>query len=184
MTIMLSAACLAAALAVHGTRPAGRLRRSPEQATITSAHPRDGPWAAATDIRLFAACCRAGLPVALAAATVADTHAAAESPWHTVAALSALGVDAERAWAELHTVPGGAELASLVALSDSSGAALAAGCERIAQQLLDDAAQHATAAAERAGVLIALPLTACFLPAFFILGLAPVLINLGTTLLH
>ena len=42
---------------------------------------------------------------------------------------------------------------------------------------------QATARAERAGVLIALPLTLCFLPAFLVLGLAPVVISLGTALL-
>ena len=35
---------------------------------------------------------------------------------------------------------------------------------------------------KNAGVLIALPLTAFFLPAFFVLGLAPVVVSLGQTL--
>ena len=46
-----------------------------------------------------------------------------------------------------------------------------------------DAERLVAARAERAGVLIALPLTACFLPAFLVLGLAPVVISLGTELL-
>lgn len=33
-------------------------------------------------------------------------------------------------------------------------------------------------------MLIAIPLTAFFLPAFFALGLAPVVISLGSSLLH
>ncbi|MDU6013102.1 MAG: type II secretion system F family protein, partial [Corynebacterium sp.] len=37
--------------------------------------------------------------------------------------------------------------------------------------------------AERAGVFIALPLAVCFLPAFIVLGLAPVVISLGAQLL-
>ena len=39
------------------------------------------------------------------------------------------------------------------------------------------------AEAERAGVLIALPMTLCYLPAFFLLGLAPMVISLGTSIL-
>ena len=41
----------------------------------------------------------------------------------------------------------------------------------------------AAAEAERAGVLIALPMTLCYLPAFFLLGLAPMVISLGTSIL-
>mgnify|MGYP001942212230 FL=1 len=69
-------------------------------------------------------------------------------------------------------------------MTNSSGAALAQGCERIASNLRADAADHAKTKAERAGVLIAIPLTAFFLPAFFVLGLAPVVISLGTNLIN
>ncbi|OIR40909.1 MULTISPECIES: type II secretion system F family protein [Corynebacterium] len=183
MSTFVTALCVAGAMAVAGHSPRGRVGRDVTRAPKT---PRDGPspspGRSATDIRLFAACCRAGLPVAAAAGAVADTHGEDPSPWHTVAALSALGADPARAWAELHTVPGGEELAHLVALSNATGATLAAGCERIAVSLTADAADHATARAERAGVLIALPLTAFFLPAFFVLGLAPVVVSLGQTL--
>lgn len=183
----------AAALAVPSTLPSRRLgagARDPKR-------PRDGPPGApaaaaeraAGDIGLFAACAQAGLPPALAAAAVADTYAGdafagGTSPWHTTAALLALGADPERAWSELHALPGGADLAHLVTLSNSSGAALAESCDRIAERLREEATDTATAKAERAGVLIAIPLTAFFLPAFFALGLAPVVISLGASLLH
>ena len=178
----------AAALAIPSTLPARRLGR----AVRDPKRPRDGPQGApavsaeraAGDIGLFAACARAGLPPALAAAAVADTYAGDASPWHTTAALLALGADPERAWSELHALPGGADLAHLVTLSNSSGAALADSCTRIAERLREEAADAATAKAERAGVLIAIPLTAFFLPAFFALGLAPVVISLGSSLLH
>ena len=96
----------------------------------------------------------------------------------------ALGAEPERAWSELASVPGGADLASLVTLSNSSGTSLSAGCVRIAERLQAEAADRATAKAERAGVLIAIPLTAFFLPAFFTLGLAPVVISLGSEMLN
>lgn len=176
---------IAAALVIGPAVPARRVVDTPAP---TPKNPRDGPDharpdRAASDIALFAACFEAGLPVATAAAAVAETHGA-DSPWHTVAALLALGVEPERAWSELHAIPGGEDLAGLVTMTHSSGAALAQGCERIASNLRADAADHAKTKAERAGVLIAIPLTAFFLPAFFVLGLAPVVISLGTNLIN
>jgi len=73
-------------------------------------------------------------------------------------------------------------LASLVVMSDHSGAAITAGCQRIIATLRAEATAHATAAAERAGVFIAFPLAVCFLPAFIVLGLVPVVISLGAEL--
>ncbi|GAB3077777.1 type II secretion system F family protein [Corynebacterium aquatimens] len=151
--------------------------------------PRDGPvdrHRIASDIELFAACYRAGLPTLTAAEAVAETYAAADAstsgetqPWIRLVSYLRLGIDSETAWEVMDGIPGCEELASLVALSHSSGSALADGCDRIAGQLRDRAADDASAAAERAGVLISIPLAAFFLPAFFVLGLAPVVIGLG-----
>ncbi|SDS60286.1 type II secretion system F family protein [Corynebacterium timonense] len=186
MSLLLPALFVAAALALAPPRPGARV--------APSSRPRDGPGAAsppsqvthhrmAADLDLFAACVRAGLTVPAAAAAVADASGHAPTggadAWRTVAALSALGADAERSWGAMRALPGGEELLNLVVLSHTSGTAVAAGCERIAARLRDDASDLATAKAERAGVLIALPLTAFFLPAFFVLGLAPVVIGLA-----
>lgn len=180
---VLPALLTAGALAVAPAGPAGRVT------TATPKAPRDGPFAAdaercASDIELFAACVSAGLPAGAAAAAVADTYVVGRGPWHTVASLTALGVEPQRAWAELRHLPGGEDLAGLVTLSATSGTSLADGCRRIAAQLRATAGDRAKAKAERAGVLIAIPLTACFLPAFFVLGLAPAVISLGQTLIH
>lgn len=158
-------------------------------AQSTPKTPRDGPvdkHRVAADIELFAACYRAGLPVAAAAQAVADsygteTHGTGElaDTWRRVVAFDALGIEPDRAWAVMEGVPGCEELASLVTLSQTSGTAVAEGCDRIVKQLRDDASDDATARAERAGVLISIPLAAFFLPAFFVLGLAPVVIGLG-----
>lgn len=155
--------------------------------------PRDGPrrraepdrLALAADVDLYAACLRAGLtPAASAAALVQAGHdPATREAWHDVSALLAIGVPAERAWAEVSHLPGLGDLAALARLSGRSGSAMSEACGRIATGLRADAGDQATARAERAGVLIALPLTACFLPAFLVLGLAPVVIGLGTQLL-
>ena len=178
---LVPALLVAAALCVAPAGPGGRVTATTPKA------PRDGPAETAdpercaSDIELFAACVSAGLPAATAAAAVADTHGT-RSPWHTVASLTALGVEPQRAWAEIRHLPGGEDLAGLVALSATSGTSLAAGCGRIAAQLRAGAGDRAKAKAERAGVLIAIPLTAFFLPAFFVLGLAPAVISLGQTL--
>ena len=121
-----------------------------------------------------------------AASTRAVAAAATEATaghWHNVAALLAVGVTPQRAWADVAHVDGLGELARLARLSDRSGAALAQACRRIADDLREGAGTSATAVAERAGVLIALPLSICFLPAFVLLGLAPVVIGLGSELL-
>ena len=178
---LIPALLIAGALVVAPAGPAGRVTETTPKA------PRDGPFAAdpercASDIELFAACVSAGLPPAAAASAVADTHGETRGPWHTVASLTALGVEPQRAWAELRHLPGGEDLAGLVTLSATSGTSLADGCGRIAAQLRASAGDRAKAKAERAGVLIAIPLTAFFLPAFFVLGLAPAVISLGQTL--
>lgn len=164
---------------------------TPGTSMMRAKTPRDGPpdrHRIASDIELFAACFRAGLPAAAAAAAVAESYGAPDSAesahplaekWRRVVAFDALGVEPARAWAAMDGVPGCEDLASLVTLSHSSGTAVADGCDRIAAKLREDAAADATAAAERAGVLISIPLAAFFLPAFFVLGLAPVVIGLG-----
>ncbi|QPK83404.1 type II secretion system F family protein [Corynebacterium qintianiae] len=192
---LIAASLAAVALCLARERPATRLRTGVRG--LTPKIPRDGPLArrapaydrhrVASDISLFGVCFAAGLPAQSAAAAVADSYGQGKTDplaekWRTVSALSALGVEAEKAWADFHEVPGGSDLASLVALSQASGTAVTAGCERISAQLRDAASDDATAKAERAGVLISIPLTAFFLPAFFVLGLIPTAISLGSSL--
>lgn len=183
---------LAAALALPAAPPTARLKLGSEAPRTGPKAPRDGPAGAldknriASDIELFAACFRAGLPATSAAAAVADSYGDTSGTdpladkWRRVVAYGALGSEPERAWAVMDGVPGCDELAALVTLSQSSGSAVASGCDRIAAALRASAADEATAAAERAGVLISIPLAAFFLPAFFVLGLAPVVIGLGS----
>jgi pilus assembly protein TadC len=89
----------------------------------------------------------------------------------------ALGTDPAAAWAAPdETVDTQRKaLLRLARLSASSGAALA----ELAAQSRHDAADAATATAERASVLIAGPLGLCFLPAFVCLGIVPVVAGLA-----
>lgn len=104
--------------------------------------------------------------------------------------LLALGADPAVAWSIPVDQSAGAPDAHIDALlrlarrSASSGSALARGVAELADQSRQDAAHAATAAAERAGVLIAGPLGLCFLPAFVCLGIVPVVAGLAGDVLQ
>lgn len=134
----------------------------------------------AADIDLFAACSSAGLGPASAAEVVSQaTCDALRERWREVANLLAIGADPRRAWQPVARIPGLGELATLAANSHVAGAKIAASAGRISTRLRQHVEDQATSAGERAGVLIAMPLTFCFLPAFFLLGLAPVVFGLA-----
>lgn len=159
--------------------------------------PRDGPlwWSSlrlgsnsntdplsrASELRLLAACLNAGLSPVTAVEAVAST---AESPaWSRLATLLSVGVPPATAWGELACEPGFEEVAVVARNASRSGAAMSSGCIRIAQQLEEQAQDVAVARAEKASVMIAVPLSLCFLPAFIVLGLVPLIFNLGLNVL-
>ena len=86
------------------------------------------------------------------------------------------GASPPQAWARLAHLPGGQRLARAVARSADSGAALAGAFTRIAQEQRDAASARAQARAARVGVLMALPLGLCFLRAFLLAGVVPVVV--------
>lgn len=176
---------LAGALAVTGVSPDYRLR--PGEGTVKT--PRAGPEEPdelefADDVELFALCLQAGLPIDEATRAVADVAGVTTAGhWGRIGPILAVGVPPARAFSELDTVSGFDELARLIRRSADSGAAIAGGCRELAARLRSGATDRAVARAERAGVLISLPLTGCFLPASIVLGLVPVVISLGSDLL-
>ncbi|WP_320068234.1 type II secretion system F family protein [Micromonospora sp. RTGN7] len=87
-----------------------------------------------------------------------------------------LGGGPEESWSQLVSVPGAERLAGAALRSSSSGAALAGALTRLADDLRADRSTAAEASARRAGVLIVLPLGLCFLPAFILAGLVPVIV--------
>lgn len=184
MITMLTLLCVAGALV---TWPSADAAHRITPVAPTSARQRDGPASALTiaaDIDLFAAGVASGLSTAYAAHIVAELADPSTAPtWQSISALLAIGVDARAAWAPAAGIDGLADIARAAQASERSGAQLATSCERIAESLRTSARDAAVAAAERSSVLIALPLTLCFLPAFFILGLAPIVINLAGTML-
>lgn len=140
------------------------------------------PFAAASALDVFAVCLSAGMTVPAAAAATADSAPPAlNAVLRRAADLLMLGADPDSAW---RTPDGDADegavaLARLARRSAQSGSALAAGVAELAEQSRQDVTHTATAAAERAGVLIAGPLGLCFLPAFVCLGIVPVVAGLA-----
>jgi pilus assembly protein TadC len=133
---------------------------------------------------LLSATLRAGAPVDRAAAAVAE---ALGGPLAVhlgrVARSLRLGAPADEAWGYLTPVPGAERLVAAAIRSSASGAALAGALTRLADDLRSDRAIAAQVAAHRAGVLVVLPLGLCFLPAFILAGLAPVIIAVLSNLL-
>ncbi len=129
---------------------------------------------------LLAACLEAGLPVAGAVlATATPLTGAAGHGMRRVAGLLELGADPVDAWRTVEHRQALAAFARAAARSAGTGAALArvarTECARLRAELTDTA----QARAQRAAVLITGPLGLCFLPAFLVLGIAPVVIGLA-----
>ena len=137
--------------------------------------------AAAADLPLgadlLAAALRAGAPLDRAADAVAEALGGplGERLRRTARSLR-LGAEPAEAWQHLAGVDGADRLVAAAVRSSASGGALARAFGRLADDLRADRAVAVEAAAQRAGVLIVLPLGLCFLPAFLLAGLVPVLI--------
>ncbi|KUI46374.1 pilus assembly protein TadC [Mycobacterium sp. GA-1199] len=146
----------------------------------------DDPLALASALDVLAACLHSGMAVAAAAAAAAPCAPPTVARVLVRAAdLLALGADPATAWAD---APDGDRsvdaLLRLARRSAASGTALAQGVSTLATRSRDDAADTARAAAERASVLIAAPLGVCYLPAFFCLGIVPVVAGLAGDVLQ
>ncbi len=133
----------------------------------------DMPYA----VDLLAAVLRAGQPVDAAVPLVAGAVGGpVGASLDRVGRSLALGVVPEAAWAQLSGLPGGDRLAAAVHRSAESGAALARSLDRLADDLRAHRAAAVESAARRAGVLIVVPLGLCFLPAFIVAGIVPVIV--------
>jgi pilus assembly protein TadC len=126
---------------------------------------------------LLAVALRGGAPADRATAAVAE---ALPGPLGDrlarVGRVLSLGGTPAQAWAQIEAVPGADRLVRAAVRSAEHGSALAGALGRLAEDLRADRAIAAEAAARRAGVLIVLPLGMCFLPAFVLAGLVPVIV--------
>ena len=192
---MTTAALLLGAALLTGAGPSVVRARARMPARPHRPRPRPArgpdPLAVASSLDVLAVCLAAGMAVSTAAAaTASSAPPKLAQVLRRAADLLALGADPAVAWSTAPDLEPGTidvqtdALLRLARRSASSGAALADGVVALAAQSRDDAAHAATAAAERAGVLIAGPLGLCFLPAFVCLGIAPVVAGLAGDVLQ
>ncbi|MFG1605541.1 type II secretion system F family protein [Actinoplanes sp. NPDC049265] len=146
-------------------------------------HVREARLRAAVDLPLcadlLAAALRAGAPVDRAVFAVAEALGGplGERLERTARSMR-LGAGPDEAWAHLSDIEGADRLVAAAIRSTASGGALAGALTRLTDDLRAGRGFAAEAAAQRAGVLIVLPLGLCFLPAFVLAGLVPVLVAL------
>lgn len=158
----------------RGSRALSRRARTPEPGLLDLA----GCW------DLFAACLRAGMPVPTALRVIAgDLTGAAGTALAATADLLVLGAAPDQAWRPALDCPATTAVAKAARRSGHSGAGLAEALTAVAAGLREAAATQAEERAQRAGVLVAGPLGLCFLPAFLVLGVLPVVLGLASGLL-
>src|SRR5262249_47000824 len=95
-----------------------------------------------------------------------------------------LGAPADEAWTHLGPLDACRRMARAAVRSEDSGAALAGALGPVAGDLRADRLIGADADGRRPGVLIVLPLGLCFLPAFVLAGLVPVIVAVLGGVLH
>ncbi|WP_436991821.1 type II secretion system F family protein [Streptomyces sp. enrichment culture] len=94
-----------------------------------------------------------------------------------------LGGDPVAVWARLGELPGAAGLARCLERAGTTGVPAVEPVGRLAAECRAQRARAATERARRAAVLVTGPLGLCFLPAFLLAGVVPVVIGLARSLL-
>lgn len=173
---------------------------------------RNNPWSAARRTRqqseaaarlcpaaadLLAACLASGADPLRAAEVVAHClrppgrmttlgdHAAAElaDRFQEVAHLLRLGGNPVTTWRVVAAEPGLRPVAEAIGRAGLTGAPPVAGIRACAKDLRKERHAASTAAARRAGVRGVAPLAGCFLPAFVLIGIVPIVLGLAHRLL-
>ncbi|MEV8095916.1 type II secretion system F family protein [Kitasatospora sp. NPDC085879] len=135
---------------------------------------------------LLAACLgSASAPGRAAAAVAAGVDSPMRERLSTAAAQLALGAPPEVCWEQLGAAsPALAPLARCLVRTSRSGTPPGAALSGLAQAQRAAAARAAHARVRRAGVLATAPLGLCFLPAFVLIGVAPVVMGLAALYTH
>ncbi|MEJ8278983.1 type II secretion system F family protein [Pseudonocardia spirodelae] len=175
----LGAAVAGAGGAVTGALAGGALVHLARRAARAAAPQVDtADLAAAWD--LLATCLSAGLAVPDAVGAAARRlEGPAGEALRRVSGLLALGADPGDAWAAAGPVPELAGFARAAGRSARTGSALGRSAAAEAARLRAGLADRAEERAQRAAVRITAPLGLCFLPAFLVLGIVPVVIGLA-----
>jgi pilus assembly protein TadC len=170
---------LGAAAALLGPRLLGRFDDTEsDEAEATAVLP--------LALELLAACLAGGAAPADAVAAVAAAFpGACGARLQRVASALALGSAPADAWAALGTGRDAAGAAArALTRAAEGGAPVAAAVQGVAADARRRQQAEAHRRAARAGVLAVLPLGACFLPAFVLLGVVPAVVGLAGPLLH
>ena len=129
---------------------------------------------------LLATCLECGVTPARAVHTVA---VALGRPWSDLLlpplAAARLGADPRRCWQALAADPTTAPLADALARAADDGVALVPLLRALAADRRRERRSAARRRAQRVGVLALGPLGACFLPAFVLVGVVPVVVSVG-----
>lgn len=148
-------------------------RRDSHQITI------DLPFAA----DLMAACLLAGQPVSAATEMAASALAGPlgqRLSW--VSRQLRLGADPDPTWAFLAQEPATAQLSRAMSRAAQTGAPVADVLTRLANDARQSTRATSVAAARSVGVKAVAPLGLCFLPAFVLLGIIPIVAGLATAI--
>ncbi|GLW08945.1 hypothetical protein Misp01_40750 [Microtetraspora sp. NBRC 13810] len=157
-----------------------RGRQSPAARREMSRIAADLPFA--TD--LMVACLRAGRPLSGAVETAATTIGGPLG--HRLSWVSMqlrLGADPQDAWQALIHEPATARLARTMTRAALTGTAVAESLTRLGDDAVAAARATSSAAARRVAVQTVAPLGLCFLPAFVLLGIIPVIAALASQVL-
>jgi pilus assembly protein TadC len=128
-------------------------------------------------VDLLAATLRAGAPMSHAATAVGEALGGPVGErLRQVARSLAAGATPADAWGHLADIAGAHRLIRAAVRSADSGAALVGTLGRLADDLRAARTASAEASARRVGVLAVLPLGLCFLPAFVLTGVVPVVV--------
>ncbi len=194
MTLAAVLLAVAAAMAVRSGPDARRLRRilgrqrersSAATHRATGRASRDATASAPFALDLIAACIEAGESPAKALSLVAScVDEPLSGVLTSVSRALDLGASAEQAWAmtPVDAVPALRVAADRFVHAEQSGAALAPALVSVAAAERSKLAAARAIAAKRVGVLAVAPLGVCFLPAFVLAGVVPVVAGLFTQL--
>ncbi|MBA2891369.1 type II secretion system F family protein [Nonomuraea soli] len=153
-----------------------RRRDSPETEQTRRRITTDLPFAA----DLMVACLRAGQPVSAATSTAATTVGGPLGERLTwVSTQLRLGADPEPTWHHFGSDPSTRQLARAMIRAAHSGAPVADVLTRVADEARSTSRAASVARARRVGVTAVAPLGLCFLPAFVLLGIIPVIAGLA-----
>jgi Flp pilus assembly protein TadB len=126
---------------------------------------------------LMAAALRAGSPVPTAVLHVGEVlDGPLSASLAQIGRELAAGVSPRQAWQRIGRLDTARRIINAAQRTAESGAAMSGALTRCADDLRVDAAHERQARVQRASVLLMLPLGLCFLPAFLLAGLVPVVL--------